>query len=143
LIKYFHQQELYLIKTAAKDRQKLLNEINDLLLSGDPKLDDLGVATFGKLDETKKAALVKKLKDLKVDDEVTTDILGSLSAIRSRWSDLFSKLGRSLGKMKYKNLKNYLVINLKIILGLHMTYFKTKVSFHGQDTNHTRSNRRS
>ena len=37
--------------------------INNLLLSGDPKLDDLGVATFGKLDETKKAALVKEFNN--------------------------------------------------------------------------------
>ena len=43
----------------------MLTKINDLLLSGDPKLDDLGVATFGKLDETKKAALVKELKDMR------------------------------------------------------------------------------
>ena len=101
------------------------------MLSGDPKLDDLGVATFGKLDETKKAALVKELKDMKVDDQVVTDILASLSSIRTRWSDLFSKLGRSLGQMKLKNLKVCLVISLKTILDLHMTYFKTKVSFHG------------
>ena len=105
MIKYFHQQEQYLIKQLQKERQKLLNEINDLLLSGDPKLDDLGVAQFGKLDETKKAALVKKLKDLKVDDQVIADILGSLSAIRTRWSDLFSKLGRSLGTNEIQEFK--------------------------------------
>ena len=34
---------------------------------------------------------------MKVDDQVIADIFGSLSAIRTRWSDLFSKLGRSLG----------------------------------------------
>ena len=40
------------------------------------ELDDLGVATFGALDEAKKEALVKKLKDLKVDEEtIVTDIL--------------------------------------------------------------------
>ena len=58
----------------------MLTKINDLLLSGDPKLDDLGVATFGKLDETKKAALVKELKDMKVDDQVVADILASLGS---------------------------------------------------------------
>ena len=62
----------------AAKRKQMLTKINDLLLSGDPKLDDLGVATFGKLDETKKAALVKELKDMKVDDQVVTDILASL-----------------------------------------------------------------
>ena len=30
---------------------------------------------------------------MRVDDQVITDILGSLSTIRTRWSDLFSKLG--------------------------------------------------
>ena len=69
-------------QAAAKDRQKLLNEINDLLLSGDPKLNDLGVAEFGALDVAKRDALEKKLKDLKVDDAVIKDIFGNLSVIR-------------------------------------------------------------
>jgi hypothetical protein len=116
-------------QAAAKDRQKLLNEINDLLLSGDPKLDDLGVATFGKLDETKKAALVKKLKDLKVDDEVTTDILGGLSAIRSRWSDLFSKLGRSLGKNEIQEFKKLFGGKFKNYLGSTYDIFQNQSIF--------------
>ena len=73
----------------AANRKQMLTKINDLLLSGKAELDDQGVATFGKLDEAKKNALVKKLKDMKVDDQVITDILASLSTIRGRWADLF------------------------------------------------------
>jgi hypothetical protein len=116
-------------QAAAKDRQKLLNEINDLLLSGDPKLDDLGVAQFGKLDETKKTALVKKLKDLKVEDEVVTDILGGLSAIRTRWADLFSKLGRSLGKNEIQEFKKLFGNKFKNYLGSTYDIFQNQSIF--------------
>src|SRR6056300_1939844 len=116
-------------QAAAKDRQKLLKEINDLLLSGDPKLDDLGVAQFGKLDETKKAALVKKLKDMKVDDQVVTDILASLSTIRTRWSDLFSKLGRSLGSNEIKEFKTLFGNKFKNYIGSTYDIFQNKSIF--------------
>ena len=54
-------------RTNQKGRDKLLKEINDLLLSGEAQIDDLGVARFGALDQTKKEALLKKLKSLNVD----------------------------------------------------------------------------
>ena len=109
----------------------MLTKVNDLLLSGKAELDDSGIATFGALDETKKAALVKELKGMKVDDQVITDILGSLSTIRTRWSDLLSKLGRSLGQNEIKEFKTLFGNKFKNYLDLHMTYFKIKVSFHG------------
>ena len=68
-------------KADAEKRKQMLTQINDLMLSGKAELDDQGVATFGKLDEAKKDALVKKLKDMNVDDQVVTDILASLSTI--------------------------------------------------------------
>ena len=49
--------------------KKLLKDINDLLLSGEAQIDDLGYAKFGALDQTKKEALLKKLQDLKVDED--------------------------------------------------------------------------
>ena len=86
--------------------------------------------TFGKLDETKKAALVKKLKDLKVDDQVvTTDILASLSAIRTRWSDLFSKLGRSLGQNEIQEFKKLFGGKFKNYLGSTYDIFQNQSIF--------------
>jgi len=113
----------------AAKRKQMLTKINDLLLSGDPKLDDLGVATFGKLDETKKAALVKELKDLKVDDQVVADILASLSSIRTRWSDLFSKLGRSLGSNEIKEFKSLFGNKFKNYIGSTYDIFQNQSIF--------------
>lgn len=60
-----------------KKRDALLKDVNDLLLSGDAQIDDLGYAKFGALDQTKKEALLKKLQDLKVDEETMGTIFGS------------------------------------------------------------------
>ena len=81
---------------AAKERNKLLGQVNDLLLTGNPSYDDMGKVVFPKLDEAKKMALVKRLKELKMDDEVITDLFGNLSSIRSKWAELFEALGGTL-----------------------------------------------
>ena len=80
----------------AKERNKLLAQVNDLLITGEPAYDDLGKVIFPTLDKTKKAALVKRLKELKMDDEVITDLFGNLSSIRGKWAELFEDLGGTL-----------------------------------------------
>ena len=113
----------------AQKRKQMLTKINDLLLSGKAELDDQGVATFGKLDDAKKAALVKELKDMKVDDQVVTDILASLSTIRTRWSDLFSKLGRSLGQNEIQEFKTLFGNKFKNYIGSTYDIFQNQSIF--------------
>ena len=99
------------------------------MLSGKAELDDQGVATFGKLDEAKKDALVKKLKDMNVDDQVVTDILASLSTIRTRWADLFSKLGRSLGQNEIQEFKSLFGNKFKNYIGSTYDIFQNQSIF--------------
>jgi hypothetical protein len=113
----------------AAKRKQMLTKINDLLLSGKAELDDSGVATFGKLDDAKKNALVKELKDMKVDDQVITDILANLSSIRGRWSDLFSKLGRSLGQNEIKEFKSLFGNKFKSYIGSTYDIFQNQSIF--------------
>ena len=56
----------------------------------------MGKVVFPTLDNTKKMALVKRLKELKMDDEVITDLFGNLSSIRGKWAELFEDLGGTL-----------------------------------------------
>ena len=112
--------------TNAKNRDKLLKEINDLLLSGDAKIDDIGVAKFGKLDQTKKEALLKKLQGLNVDEDTIGSIFGSLVAIRDRWSDLFSHLGRTLGKNEIQEFKKLFGSKFKNYIGATYDVFQNK-----------------
>jgi len=113
-------------RTNAKNRDQLLKEINDLLLSGDAKIDDIGVAKFGSLDQTKKEALLKKLQGLNVDEETIGSIFGSLVSIRDRWSDLFSHLGRTLGKNEIQEFKKLFGSKFKNYIGATYDVFQNK-----------------
>ena len=113
-------------RTNQEGRDKLLKEVNDLLLSGDAAIDDLGNAKFGALDQTKKEALLKKLKDLKVDDDTIGGIFGSLVAIRDRWSELFSHLGRTLGKNEIAEFKKLFGGKFKNYIGATYDVFQNK-----------------
>ena len=115
-------------KEAGK-RKQLLSRINELLLKGDPKIDDLGNTSFGALDETLKNSIAKELKDMRVDDQVIADIFGSLSAIRTRWTDLFSKLGRSLGTNEIKEFKSLFGNKFKGYLGATYDIFQNQSIF--------------
>jgi len=116
-------------KSEAEKRKQILTQINDLMLSGKAELDDQGVATFGKLDIEKQKALLKKLKDMKVDDQVGVDILFNLGAIRTRWSDLFSKLGRSLGQNEIKEFKTLFGNKFKNYIGSTYDIFQNQSIF--------------
>ena len=113
-------------RTNQKNRDELLKDINDLLLSGEAKIDDLGVAKFGALDQTKKEALLKKLKALKVDEETMGTIFGSLTTIRDRWADLFSNLGRTLGKNEIAEFKKLFGNKFKNYIGATYDVFQNK-----------------
>ncbi len=109
-----------------KERDKLLKEINDLLLSGEAKIDDFGEATFGGLDQTKKEALARKLKALKADDETIGSIFGGLMDIRDKWADLFSNLGRTLGKNEIQEFKKLFGNKFKNYIGATYDVFQNK-----------------
>jgi len=127
--KVFPPIRTVLNQAEAAKRKQTLTKVNDLLLSGKAELDDQGVATFGKLDDAKKNALIKELKDMKVDDQVITDILASLSTIRTRWSDLFSKLGRSLGQNEIKEFKSLFGNKFKSYIGSTYDIFQNQSIF--------------
>ena len=112
-------------RTAAQNRDILLKEINDLLLSGDPKLVDevikgkrtgQMVSKWGKMDEKGWTALTRKLVNLGAKDDDILKLKVGLGQIRQRWDDLFSAIGRTLEpeellafKSEFGNkFKNYL-----------------------------------
>ena len=109
-----------------KKRDALLKDVNDLLLSGDAQIDDLGYAKFGALDQTKKEALLKKLQGLKVDEETMGTIFGSLTTIRDKWADLFSNLGRTLGKNEIAEFKKLFGNKFKNYIGATYDVFQNK-----------------
>ena len=91
-------------KKTAKQRTESLGKINDLLLSGDPVIDDAGKVIFGNLNEELKQVVINDLKAAGAKDETIQSILSSLSVIRTGWGDMFSSIG---GKLDPKDLGNF------------------------------------
>jgi len=91
-------------KKTAKQRTESLEKINDLLLSGNPVIDDAGKVAFGGLNEELKQVVINNLKAAGASKENIQNILSGLSVIRTGWGDMFSTIG---GKIEPKDLGNF------------------------------------
>ena len=109
-----------------KEREALLKEVNELLLSGDPKLIDevidgkrtgKMVSKWGPLNPAKQEALTRKLVDLGAKDDTIQDLMGGLGRIRGRWEDLFTEIGRTLNPEELAEFKDVFGNKFKSYLG--------------------------
>ena len=113
-------------KTVGAEKKKLLKQMNDLLLSGPGKrgtlqpiygvIDEINPktgkktgnkvfdVTFKDMNAEKLAAFKKSLKKLKIDPDELVGVLDNLNGIRTKWSRLFSSMGRRLDD---KGLKEF------------------------------------
>lgn len=110
----------------AKQRTESLAKINDLLLSGNPIIDDAGKVTFGNLDEGLKQIVVKDLKSANASEETIQSIFSNLSVIRSGWGDMFSNIGGKIDSKDLGNFKNLFGNKFKNYLGSTYDIFQNK-----------------
>jgi hypothetical protein len=117
-------------KQNAKERSAFLGEVNDALLSGEAKLGDDGVAAFGKMDDAAVQKVRDKIKQFaptpQAAEELEKSIIGGLSIMRSKWSDLFSKLGGSLDAADIQTFKQLFGGKFKNYLGSTYDIFQDK-----------------
>ena len=117
-------------KQSAKERAKFLGDVNDALLSGEARLGDDGVAAFGEIDEVAKQKVIDGIRkfapNAQVAEELEKSILGGLSVMRSKWSDLFSKLGGSLDAQDIQAFKQLFGGKFKNYLGSTYDIFQDK-----------------
>ena len=113
-------------KQTAKERTETLAKLNDLLLSGEPVLDDAGKVTFGTLDENLKQGVINTLKKSGAKDETIANILGNLSAIRAGWGDMFSAIGGKIDPENIGDFKKLFGNKFKNYLGSTYDIFQNK-----------------
>ena len=117
-------------KASAKERTKFLGDVHDTLLSGEARLAEDGVATFGQMDK----ALVNKVRDqikqfapsAEKAAELEKSIIGGLSVMRSKWSNLFTKLGGSLDAADIKTFQTLFGGKFKNYLGSTYDIFQDR-----------------
>ena len=117
-------------KQSAKERTAFLGDVNDALLSGEARLGDDGIATFGEIDAAAKQKVIdginKFAPNAEVAKELEVSILGGLSTMRSKWADLFSKLGGSLDATDIQSFKKLFGGKFKNYLGATYDIFQDK-----------------
>jgi hypothetical protein len=117
-------------KQSAKERTKFLGDVNDALLSGEARLGDDGIATFGEIDAAAKQKVIEGIRkfapNADVAKELEVSILGGLSTMRSKWADLFSKLGGSLDATDIQAFKKLFGGKFKNYLGSTYDIFQDK-----------------
>ena len=113
-----------------KARKEFLQLVNDTMLSGKAELDDAGKTVFGKMDDKKLAQLKDAIKKFSANkeeaEEVVTSLVGGLSTIRSKWADLFSELGGTLGKEEIAEFKALFGGKFKNYIGATYDVFQNK-----------------
>ncbi len=88
-------------KLVAKERNDLLRALNEAMLSGSPKVDEVsGKVKFGKIDAAKKKVVDDLLDKAKAKPDVRKAIYGNLDSIRTGWGDMFSALGGKIARDK-------------------------------------------
>ena len=113
-------------KLTAKQRTESLGKINDLLLSGEPVLDDAGKVVFGSLDENLKNVVINNLKKAGANDDTISNILGNLSVIRTGWGDMFSAIGGKIDPESITDFKQLFGNKFKNYLGSTYDLFQNK-----------------
>ena len=113
-------------KQTAKQRTDTLAKINDLLLSGEPVIDDVGKVTFGSLDENIKQGVIDTLKKSGANEDVVEKILNNLSLIRIGWGDMFSSIGGKIDSKGVDDFKKLFGNKFKNYLGSTYDIFQNK-----------------
>jgi hypothetical protein len=113
-------------KQTAKQRTSTLENINDLLLSGEPVIDDVGKVTFGTLDDTLKSKVIAQLEKAGADEKTIENIMDNLGVIRAGWGDMFSAIGGKIDKEKIGEFKNLFGNKFKNYLGSTYDIFQNK-----------------
>ena len=113
-------------KQTAKERNETLAKLNDLLLSGEPSIDDTGKVIFGNVDETLQKNIVDNLRKYGADDKIITNILDNISLIRTGWGDMFSAIGGKIDPSDISDFKNLFGNKFKNYLGSTYDIFQNK-----------------
>jgi hypothetical protein len=91
-------------KGTAKQRNKSLERIHDLLLSGKHEVDKTGKVIFGDMDSALQSSIRNELKGFGGKTKDINNIFKNLTTIRKGWGDMFTALG---SKMDEKELAQF------------------------------------
>ena len=107
-------------------RDKLTEEMGDVLLSGKPEVNKTGQVIFGKMDEGARQILKNKLLGKGMTEEASEEIFGELVKMRSTWGTMFSGLGQRLDAVDLAKFRTVMGDKWKTYLGANYKLFQNQ-----------------
>ena len=105
-------------------RTKLTEEMGDVLLSGNPIVNETGQVIFGKMDDVVAGPLRNKLLAKGMAPEAADEVFDELTKIRATWGTLFSGLGQRLDDTSLTKFKDVMKDKWKDYLGANYKLFQ-------------------
>jgi len=118
-------------KQTAKQKSEFLNDLNEALLSGEAKIDNVkGTTTYGAMDEKALAKVRKTINEFATSKDMAKELddqlVGSLVTMRDKWAELFSTLGGTLSKQDLTDFKDLFGNKFKNYLGATYDIFQNE-----------------
>ena len=105
-------------------REKLTEEMGEVLLSGRPIVNETGQVIFGKMDDVVAGPLKNKLLAKGMAPEAVDEVFEELTRIRGTWGTLFSGLGQRLDDTSLTKFKDVMKDKWKDYLGANYRLFQ-------------------
>jgi len=110
----------------SEQRKETLNLFNDLLLSGKPETNEVGVFNFSKINNDLKEQTINKLKEMGASEQNINNIINGLEKTRDHWNSMFNTIGKDLKPEQFKNFKEIVENQFKDYLGPTFSIFENK-----------------
>ena len=105
-------------------RVKLTEEMGDVLLSGNPIVNETGQVIFGKMDDAVAGPLRNKLLQKGMAPEAVDEVFEELKRVRATWGTLFSGLGQRLDDTSLTKFKDVMKDKWKDYIGANYRLFQ-------------------
>jgi hypothetical protein len=110
----------------SEQRKETLNIFNDLLLSGKPEANEVGVFNFNKINDGIKEQAINKLKEMGGSEKNINNIVDGLEKTRETWNSMFNTIGKDFTPEQFNNFKTIVGDQFKDYLGPTFSIFENK-----------------
>lgn len=110
----------------AEQRKETLNMIGDLLISGKPQANEVGVFNFGKIDDNLKEQIINKIKKIGGKEENINNVIAGLEKTRGTWNSMFNTIGKDFTSKQFENFRTIVEDQFKDHIGPTFNIFENK-----------------
>jgi hypothetical protein len=110
----------------SEQRKETLNVFNDLLLSGKPEANEVGVFNFGKISDDVREQAINKLKEIGASEQNINNVVSGLEKTRETWNSMFNTIGKDFTPKQFNNFKTIVGDQFKDYLGPTFSIFENK-----------------